>query len=138
FSLQLVSSSNWSKYAVTFRATGTERYISLGSFNQNFTFKEGIANYEAERILKQLNIPNAVYYVDAINIEQASTNGNNDLYGLESDKKNWQDWYFNDLNIIQNGGFEFAHEELIANYSPKMAGVQITHGWTNLTSFEAY
>ncbi len=131
-----VSSGDWSYFDFVYSATGTEHFITVGSLQQSFRFKEGMANYKAEQMARSLNAPNAIYYIDGLSLWLEDSLIHPDY--TEVDDKNAQDEYFDRKNLVINGGFEYANEPLDRVLENHLPGVPVAKGWYNLTPLSAY
>jgi hypothetical protein len=134
--LAAVNSGDWSYFNFTYHATGTEHFIVVGSIQQQFRFKEGMANYKAEQLARALNVPNAIYYIDGLNLKLIDSLVVPDYEAI--DQKNIQDIYFQRNNLVVNGGFEFSKEPLDRVLENHLPGVPVAKGWYNLTPNTAY
>jgi hypothetical protein len=124
-SLKDVSSVHWTPLSITYKATGMEHYLILGSLFQKFRFGEGMKNYGAERT--QNNQPNVIYYVDNINITPLNLN-----YPPEAIGNNITDLFYPKMNLIRNSGFEDYVSENRRLPDGSFYANGIAEGWLNL------
>lgn len=131
FSVDSLSNKEWNSVSIDYYANGSEYYVSLGSFSQHFNLKNGMKNYQAERILQESNEPNALYFIDDFKIESIQNlNGNSRLKEIEN--ANIQNLLYTTLNLVTNSGFEYSRNAISQSleYYPK--GVEIVPGWLSL------
>jgi hypothetical protein len=123
-----VSSREWNVTTIDYTANGFEYYLSIGSFYQAFNLKNGMRNYQAERILYSSNMPNAIYFIDAIEIipktKSTENKNKNDI-----ERANLQNQLYQTTNLIINAGFEYSPFEMDRPTSYYPQGVELIPGW---------
>ena len=126
-----VSSHVWQPYQLTYRASGTEHYLVVGSIDQRFQLKQGMMNYGAER--QGSTRSNAIYHIDNISILPAHTNTDWTLTPLNNNSIN--DLPYPSSNLIVNGSFENFQQQQRFTPDNILPGAAIAEGWYNLTNY---
>jgi hypothetical protein len=128
FNIDNVSSREWNEATIDYIANGFEYYLSIGSFYQAFNLKNGMRNYPAERILYSSNTPNAIYYIDAIEIVAKTKSTENPNKNVV-ERANLQNLLYRTTNLIINSGFEYSPYEMDRPTSYYPQGVELIPGW---------
>ncbi len=123
-----VSNREWNEATFEYIAKGFEYYLSIGSFYQQFNLKNGMRNYQAERILYGSNTPNAIYFIDAIEIVSKSKSTENNKKNVV-ERANLQNQLYQNTNLIINAGFEYSPIEMDRSTSYYPQGIEIIPGW---------
>jgi hypothetical protein len=119
----------WVAIEVEYEASGLERFVSIGSFNQEFSLKDAsyLKNLWVDQVPNPLPI-NSSYFLDEFSINEADS-----LF--DHTERIWSKNHIEKImatdNYILNGGFESFESGKIREPETSISGQQIADNWSS-------